>query len=681
MKEWLGSFLTGSLLIFAFAVTVTARPNSESYLATYDTPETKIRAGFVPYKVQVVLGEPLQATFTVQNFGPTNFEFWFGGDYRGTGRHDRFKIAVTNAAGEVLPDPIANATDFGGFVQEVNLKPGQVFANLVNLADFRVMANPGIYTISCSFAFDDHMVKEGPSNPIVRSTFKLTILERTPERVAEVLDELADKVKTAHGQDLGNTLALIANFGKDEAIPRLAKLAENGPVEQRCAALSALSLVPTDDSLDIILSDFKDSSPAIQAAAASSLGEMKQPRAVEALLDAFPNEKSPVAEAVLLALGMSKSDRAFPVITNALESGGIEMQRAAIDGLVNFGGSNTVAVLQQHINTNFLSVRYEIVLALAEQLHQPMQPEWLLPVLVGREQNHEWLDSLRLLRMYGGEKAIPTMLSCLDFDVAWSGRNWWILETGLKPCSNAPPCDYEYDPNSEGTSEQKEKNLRTLQALKPLAAPLPKFSVRPVILPPTYLKTDPPIDFAPIFREEANGTLEVKSGFLTLNAWRLRDNASFNTTFGVSDSYRSLYQSARCLRSLPNDAKRREELNITPEQLKQLDGLLHHFALKLCNSRVINNKPGNFYQELISVKNYNVPFDDDWFFLESNYFESPPGPIHDQAKADLMNSVQALSQNYHTGTVEFVEAVRKVLTTTQLEQLLRYNETNELSGG
>jgi hypothetical protein len=72
---------------------------------------------------------------------------------------------------------------------------------------------------------------------------------------------------------------------------------------------------------------------------------------------------------------------------------------------------------------------------------------------------------------------------------------------------------------------------------------------------------------------------------------------------------------------------------------------------------------------LVSVENYNVPFDDDWFFLESNYFESPPGPIQGQAKADLMNSVQAFSQNYHAGTVELVEAAKKIFTPAQLEQI------------
>lgn len=667
MKARAGNYLAVLLLVFAFTDTAIAQSDSESCLKIYETPKAKIRAGFIPYKAQVVLGEPLQVTFSVGNLGPTNFEFWFGGDYRGTGRYDRFKIAVTNENGEALPDPIAHPMDFGGFVQQVNLKPGQFFTNVVDLTDFRVVDKPGVYTVSCSFAFDERWHTKEHTNPVVNSTFTLTILERTPERVAKVLDELVEKAKISRGQDLGDTLTLIAHFGKNDAISRLAQLTENGSVELRSAALGAFSLIPTDASLDIVLAGLKDSDPAIRSAVASSLGAMQKPRAIDALLDALPKEKSPVVEAILLALGTTKSDRAFPVITNVLDVGEIGMQRSAINALVNFGGSNSIAVLQQHINTNFLSLRYEIVLALAEKLHQPMQAEWLLPVLVRREQNHEWLDSLRLLRMYGGEKAIPTMLSCLDFDATWSGRNWWILETGVKPCPNAPPCDYEHDPNTDGTPEQWQKNLKSLRSLKPLAGPLPIFPVRPVISPPPYLKTDPLIDFTSSFNEDANSTLEIKSGFLTL----VTSRASFKTPYAVPDSYRSLYQCSSHLRSLPNDAKRCEELKIAPEQLKQLEGLLHQFALKLCNSRIIDNKPGNFYQELVFANNYNVPFDDDWFFLERNVYESPDGLIREQAKADLMNSVQAFSQNYHAGTAEFVEAAKKIFTTEQLEQILK----------
>lgn len=64
-------------------------------------------------------------------------------------------------------------------------------------------------------------------------------------------------------------------------------------------------------------------------------------------------------------------------------------------------------------------------------------------------------------------------------------------------------------------------------------------------------------------------------------------------------------------------------------------------------------------------------FYDDWFFLLSNYLEAPDGPIRDQAEADLMNSVQALSQNYHEGTIEFVQSAKRIFMPAQLKEILK----------
>ena len=83
------------LLAFGFGLAI-AQPAFPIYLNTYHAPTATIRAGFIPDKDKLVLGEPLQVTFTVTNPGPTDFVFEFGGDYRGTGRHDRFKITATN---------------------------------------------------------------------------------------------------------------------------------------------------------------------------------------------------------------------------------------------------------------------------------------------------------------------------------------------------------------------------------------------------------------------------------------------------------------------------------------------------------------------------------------------------------------------------------------------------------
>ena len=269
--------------------------------------------------------------------------------------------------------------------------------------------------------------------------------------------------------------------------------------------------------------------------------------------------------------------------------------------------------------------------------------------------------------MYGGEKAIPTMLSCLDFNVAWSGRNWWILETGVKPCPNAPRCDYAHDSNSDGTPEQWQKNLRLLQELKPLAGPIPAIPIRSKYPPIPYLNTDPPIDFTPTFKDTEQGGVEIKSGFLDV----MMSRGGGSSPYSVSDSYSPIYRAAARLRRLPSsNPNPTAKLNITPQQMKELTDLLNKFAAKLCGSDVSDLRISNFYNLLVNDSDY-CPDDIDRWAMLSAYKEAPAGPIKEQAKADLMDSVHIFSQNYHAGTVEFVEAAKKIFTPAQLEEILR----------
>lgn len=667
MKAHSKGFFGGLAVTVALVITAFAQPDSSAYLNNYTTAGTQIRAGFTPRETNLVLGQPLEAIFTVKNLGPTNFAFTFGGDYRSTGRHDSFKITAKNSVGVEMPDPVIRrpAREGGIFTQDT-FEPGRAFTNIIDLTKFRVIDKPGVYSFNCSYGFGNYdLVHRRQSGLIVQSSFVLTILQHSPENVARVINELLAKAEKSHGHDLNETLNKIAAFGKDEAVPYLARVSKTGSTELRTGAIAALSSIPTEDSLDAVLTAFKDDDPAIRTAAASSLGAMQKPRAVEALLQRFPGEKSPVDEAIIRALGTSKSERGFRVITNSLDSGETNLQRAAVEALASYGGSNAVDVLRRHINTNYLAVRYDITLALAEKLHQPIQAEWLLPVLMKREQDSDWLDSQRVLQLYGGTNAIPTLLSAVDFDAPWSQRNWWIL-FAVQYCPGAPHFEYDHDPNSDGTPEQWEKNRRTLQALKPLAGPIPP-SPAPGPPPPIkYLKTDPPVDFVPTFREVEGGGVEIKSGFLTLTLWR----GGANEPYSVSDQYRAIYTTASRFLALVNaSSETRAKLKLTPEQTTRLATLSRQFAVKLCGSRVSDQKIGNFYSLLVNNSEY-CPSDDTWWECFRDYKEAPPS-LKEQTKTDLINSVVIFSENYHEGTVEFAQAARKIFTGSQIEEILR----------
>ena len=88
----------------------------------------------------------------------------------------------------------------------------------------------GVYTVRCSFAFDEpDAVKKGPAKPVVQSRFHLTILERTPERVAKSSTNWSPGPgRRRAGTSLPPSPGRPLRTG--DAVPRLVRLAERGPV-------------------------------------------------------------------------------------------------------------------------------------------------------------------------------------------------------------------------------------------------------------------------------------------------------------------------------------------------------------------------------------------------------------------------------------------------------------------
>jgi hypothetical protein len=138
----------------------------------------------------------------------------------------------------------------------------------------------------------------------------------------------------------------------------------------------------------------------------------------------------------------------------------------------------------------------------------------------------------------------------------------------------------------------------------------------------------------------------------------------------VAEPYRAVYEASARFRSLPGKPERATELGITSAQMKQLEGLLRRFAVTLCGPRLSEQQTGNCYNLLIAQAG-SCPFHGDWSSLLRAYHEAPAGLLREQARGDLIESVRSFSQNYHAGTVEFVEAARKVFTPEQVEAICR----------
>jgi hypothetical protein len=614
----------------------------KAYLADYkfdakeESDRTVLRAGFTPYKPQIVWREPMTATMTAANIGDADFRFMFGGDYRGTGRHDRVKIVVTDVDGNELPDPHANAFNMGGISSLELITPGGLeFTRTFDLTKYRTITKPGQYTVTCSFGFDESHAKD-PRKPVIKSSFPFTILARTPQRVTSVLEELQAKIEAASAEQLPEAMAKIAQFGQVDAVPRLDEYTKTGKPAQQTAAFAALPLISGEAALEVALAGLEDTNREIRIAAASALGRMPQERSILALLNALDREQGHVKGAFLVALGTSKSERGLAVLTRLLDEGPAELRSAAVEALVQFGGAEAIGTLRQHVDTPNLPFRYQVVNALASKLRSPLDPNWLLPVLMCRRHNNrEWLDSLGIVRIWSGTKAVPVLLSCVDYDVPWSHRNFWILHH-VKYAKDAPKFDYLYNPNSTGTPEEHEKNRQTLKMLREFSGPISKPTVWPAE-PVPALKTDPPIDFTAILTPPKEGETRatIKCGFFQ-ESWN-RNGGS--TSFKPTEAYRPIYQVASDVRAILESPDRAEKSSLTEQQLEELRELAlppRHPVIK----------------EGLSL-------------LYLWWQESPDGPIRDRARDYLIDRVRAGVQQHHIDHVAFAAAARRIMAAEQ----------------
>lgn len=608
------------------------------YRAATDDPKkpTTLRAGFIPYKPELVDGEPLTVTMTVANIGDSDFRFSFGGDYRGSGRHNRIKVVVTDADGEELVDPRANAPDFGGISSfEIVTPRGLNYTHTFDLATFRTIPGPGRYTVTCSFAFDEPYTNTDTPRPVIKSTFPLTILERTPERVSAVLDELQLRVDRTPPEALPAAMASIATFGRTDALPRLGAYLESGSLPHQTAAFSALPLVPGETSLRMAVAGLTVDSSALQSAAAQALGRFPDAAGVDALLTALSKVKtpSPVQETLLQALGTTKSDRAMAALTESLEAESLAIRVAAVAGLARMGGADAVTALRKHVDSDDLAFRFRVVKALAEKLRVPIDPDWLAPVLMCRRHNsREWLDSLSVLRIWCGEDALPVLLSVVDWDRPWSHRNFWILHHA-KYAKGAPEFDYIYDPNSQGTVEQHAANRQLFERLKPLAAPRPEqtFWPEPQIM---ELQTDPPIDFSvqlSTLKGSGEQPATVTCGFLK-ETWNRNGGSS---SFRPTGPHAATYQVAKTVRAILKSEDSIRESGLSDAQIADLKQLT------------------------IPLESPTVP--EGLSLLYIWWQESPNGPIRGRANRRLCNAVRRAVQQHHLDHLAFAEAARNIM--------------------
>lgn len=446
--------------------------------------EHVVEAGFLPDKVEYVWGEPMfYFTFVVKNVGTAPLQFTEGGDYRG-GRSEGHQVTAVDAQGRAVPVP--EMPRMGGRMGVQTLAPGGVYLKMLPVSRRFSFSGPGEYTVTGRRTLQLGGLdgkSTGQALPIATS-FRLTIHPYSEARMREVVENLAAQIRAAgdltpapfeyteptsmsEANRLHLAMSALAGI-KGPAVERhFVAIAKDAPPRVRAAALRRLGGFPSGEALAALLEGLRDGDGAIRAAAAAGLGAAKSDAAVDALLAALPKQDSPVAAAILRAMGETRSPRVFQVLVRSLSDKDAQRRGGAVAGLVAFGGPEAVKALRACVSHDDMDFRELVVRTLAESLNQPIDAKWLVPVIRSRRNAGSLGDAPRLLRLYTGDQAAPTLLSCLDFEnpAVRSYYNWSIITSQLA-CHRGLVIPWNADLNRDGTPEEIQQNRRTLKIIK-----------------------------------------------------------------------------------------------------------------------------------------------------------------------------------------------------------------------
>ena len=131
-------------LFWAFAVLVAA---SAPLLALQNPTPPGVRVVLSAAKPSFFLGENVLVDYCLENGSTAPVAISVGGDYRGASRSQRFKAMVTDARGQVLPDPDPRGGSLGGVGTSLTLAPGARWCQSLPLMRYARIDDAGIYTV------------------------------------------------------------------------------------------------------------------------------------------------------------------------------------------------------------------------------------------------------------------------------------------------------------------------------------------------------------------------------------------------------------------------------------------------------------------------------------------------------------------------------------------------------
>jgi HEAT repeat protein len=438
---------------------------AESYTRRYQVGGFELDVGFTPDKAECVFGEPVFVTFSAKNLSDKPYGFFVGGDIRGSVRHNNFRITAVDADGQPVKDPYSY-DHFGGPGNDVVLESGESYTERLYLGFWCAFDKPGVYDVRCerTLTADGLEPKYSPA-PIV-TTFKLNILPFDREKVRAVIAGLGKKLREGDQQAVYEATLALSEIDDEAVIPHLTVSLTKGDFQNRLPAVKGLSRFSTDVAADALIIALKDPDYVVGEAAGEALRKNKMAnRAVDTLLERLRNVQSSVRASAARGLGYTGSERALDPLIKAMDDPTPAVGQAAAEALGKLGHKEAIEPLRKRVEGPVMDLR----VAAAKGLQEPVEPlaEVIKSTTDINDQNFH--ESIRLIRLYGGERAAPALVGCLQFDDP-SPKNQYnlFLILAIEYSPNGPKyySKFYHDPNTDGTPEQIKGNRQILDALR-----------------------------------------------------------------------------------------------------------------------------------------------------------------------------------------------------------------------
>jgi hypothetical protein len=216
------------------------------------TDGIKVEAGFSLPKQTYFVGEPIEATFTVTNKGDIPIHFRTGGDYRASGRHDRFSISALDSWGWGVSDPLRWQWLFGGGIGGglggmPTVNPGASYTEKVLVNEWCAFSKAGKYKITCKRTLNvlvsdahgpDLYSKPESSLPAVpiQTTLEVTLEDNHSAQTSYIATLVPALLRSDESSyPASQQLKTLAQAQTPAAFPEIVKLLDAPPRTQRDA--------------------------------------------------------------------------------------------------------------------------------------------------------------------------------------------------------------------------------------------------------------------------------------------------------------------------------------------------------------------------------------------------------------------------------------------------------------